>query len=105
MTSSRRIGIVGTWAIAVSGLLLLPVLEERSHGQSQRFGPTRPIVGEATVQLPDGRWLIVGGHGPSGPLADVKIVESGRSESRVLASRLHEARAQHAATVLADGSV
>ncbi len=58
--------------------------------------------GQSATQLPDGRWLLLGGEGDG---ANAAIVERTANTVTTLAARLHRARSGHSATLLPDGSV
>jgi hypothetical protein len=61
--------------------------------------------GEARALLPDGRWLVVGGHGSTGPVATARIWDPGTQTLTSLSSGLLHPRTGHTATVLPDGTV
>lgn len=61
--------------------------------------------GQSATQLPDGRWLLLGGEGPGkAPLADATIVQVDGGATP-LHLRLNKARSGHTATLLPDGTV
>lgn len=67
----------------------------------------RPAVqpGQSATQLPDGRWLLLGGEGPDRvPVAGGAIVNRGGGATSV-DIRLNKARSGHTATLLPDGKV
>src|SRR5215831_13570903 len=87
------------------GLLLSMTLLPNASG---RFGaePALPVVpGQSRTLLSDGRWLLVGGQGPQGPLSGAAIFDAQTSSLTPIAQPLLQARAWQTATVLADGSV
>jgi hypothetical protein len=88
-------------ALVVLALLLVP---ETTGPQLIDAGP-RPSAGQTATLLPDGRWLLLGGARPSGPVGDAAIWDPRTQTSVPLAAGLHTARAGHAATVLPDGRV
>jgi RHS repeat-associated protein len=88
-----------TLVVAVTFALLLPAAGPLRTGHAQST-----IPGQTVTLLPDGRWLIVGGEAPSGPMARAIIVDSATGSSVALPP-LREARAWHTATVLPDGAV
>lgn len=63
------------------------------------------LVGESHVQLPDGRWLIIGGRNSSGISDLAYIVDSVSGEEMKLPARMHQQRAWHSSTVLPDGTI
>jgi RHS repeat-associated protein len=68
--------------------------------------PAGEIIGQSRTLLPDGRWLLLGGHGPSGSsTSSAAILEVGARTVTLLASNLRHPRAGHSATVLPDGTV
>lgn len=62
-------------------------------------------IGQTSTLLPDGRWLIVGGMGPDGPLANVEITDARSGKKSPVRQGLRFARAWHTATMLPDGTV
>lgn len=66
--------------------------------------PVTGITGQSATRLPDGRWLLIGGNGSSGPLGTAEI-RSTDGSVRVLDGALATPRASHTATVLPDGTV
>ncbi len=93
-----------------SSLAQVPKLAD---GQSPESALTsllaaQPAVnpGQSATQLPDGRWLLLGGNGEGQvPTADAAIVGRGKTESEPLKSKLKYARSGHSATLLPDGLV
>src|SRR5205085_12194976 len=63
------------------------------------------IAGESWTLLPDGRWLIVGGRGPRGPLDAAAVCDPLTQTITWLRATLAQRRAWHSATTLADGMV
>jgi RHS repeat-associated protein len=61
--------------------------------------------GQTATRLPDGRWLLIGGMGPDGPLARIEIQDPLSTKTMALSCTLGRARAWHSATLLPDGSV
>src|SRR3990167_1415823 len=73
---------------------------------SSSIGPQNILetVGESDTLLPDGRWLRVGGEGPSSPLATASIWDALTGTTTSL-NELQHARSRHSATMLPDGTV
>ena len=73
---------------------------------SSSIGPQNILetVGESVTLLPDGRWLRVGGEGPSSPLATASIWDALTGTTTSL-NELQHARSRHSATMLPDGTV
>jgi YD repeat-containing protein len=69
--------------------------------------PRQPAVlpGRSTTLLPDGRVLLIGGEGESGPVADASIRNRLTTSVTPIPQGLQHARAWHTATVLPDGTV
>jgi hypothetical protein len=74
-----------------------------SAGQAGAAASPFSGSGETRTPLGEGRWLVVGGQGGAGPVATASVVDT--SGSIVPLPALHDARAWHTATILADGSV
>src|SRR5260370_22068806 len=67
--------------------------------------PTTLLPGQTVTLLPDGRWLLLGGQGKSGPLSTA-VVENPRTNSATtLTIGMIFPRAWHSATLLSDGRV
>ena len=69
--------------------------------------PQPPVrSGESATQLPDGRWLLLGGDAADKtPTADAGIVNPANGSVTPLAAKLRQARRGHTATLLPDGTV
>lgn len=88
-------------ALVVLALLLVPAT---TGPQLIDAGPSL-APGQTATLLPDGRWLLLGGEGRSGPVADAATWDPRTQASVPLAAGLHTARAWYTATVLPDGRV
>jgi hypothetical protein len=67
-----------------------------------------PVVqpGQSATQLPDGRWLLLGGEGADKtPTAQAGIVIAGGGRATPVGSKLEVARSGHTATLLPNGKV
>jgi RHS repeat-associated protein len=62
-----------------------------------------PASGQSATQLPDGRWLMLGGAGAL--LAAAQLIDASTGQTVTLPGSLATPRAFHSATVLADGRV
>jgi RHS repeat-associated protein len=63
-------------------------------------------TGQSATQLPDGRWLLLGGQGEDGiPLPAGKIIDTSTKKPVPLSTSLSQARSGHTATLLPDGNV
>src|SRR5207245_1340818 len=96
-------------AVAISTLTAVHLTQGFSLSAGQSKAPSTALVplpgpSETRTPLGDGRWLRVGGQGQDGPLSTVSLFDPFVQTTFVLPS-LHEARAWHTATLLADGSV
>ncbi|MDB5932962.1 MAG: hypothetical protein JWQ01_306 [Massilia sp.] len=60
--------------------------------------------GQSATQLPDGRWLLLGGEGPDGAAVAGAVILNGGSATSV-DIKLNKARSGHTATLLPDGKV
>ena len=62
--------------------------------------------GQSATQLPDGRWLLLGGAGSDGaPTAGARIVDLPPDRVTTLTEKMGLARSGHSATLLPDGKV
>jgi RHS repeat-associated protein len=91
--------LTGALLVAASILLLPSVSDPQSSGTAQLAS------GQSATLLPDGRWLVLGGEGPSGPLASASLWDPRTQTLTLLSSGLLQARAGHTATILPDGTV
>jgi RHS repeat-associated protein len=95
-----------------------PIMTEGRPGTSTRKSgketrtPIRPmaqmsglIAGQTATQLPDGRWLLIGGEGQDGPLATALVKDPNSGVVITLGSKLKFSRAWHSATMLPDGNI
>jgi RHS repeat-associated protein len=82
-------------------LALLVSLVGPLHASPQTSAP----AGETRTLLADGRWLVVGGEDPRGPLATAAIVDARTGATTELPRGMAGARAWHTATTLPDGTV
>jgi RHS repeat-associated protein len=78
-----------------------PVIPNRSARIAMQIQPE----GQSTTLLPDGRILLIGGDGSSGPQSSVSIKDPRTQEITLLPNGLYQARAWHSATMLPDGRV
>ncbi len=100
MTTMRIKPALGVVLVLALGLLLVP--QASGPGSTARG---QDATGQTAILLPDGRWLMLGGQGPDGPLSAGAIWDPATQTSTPLGSRLQHPRAGHSATVLADGTV
>jgi RHS repeat-associated protein len=61
--------------------------------------------GQSATQLPDGRWLLIGGTTLNRVSADARMIDVRANQTNILRNGLTEARRGHTATVLPDGAV
>ena len=71
-----------------------PVVPNRAARIAMQIQPE----GQSTTLLPDGRLLLIGGDGSSGPQSSVSIRDPRTQEITLLANGLFQARAWHSAT-------
>ncbi|SFI48553.1 RHS repeat-associated core domain-containing protein [Collimonas sp. OK307] len=63
-------------------------------------------LGQSATQLPDGRWLLLGGQSDSSIASfDAALLDAKSGKSTPLSTRLVQARTGHSATLLPDGSI
>lgn len=86
--------------------ILVSLAVARAGQQTTSQSPSS-IVGQSATRLPDGRWLVVGGIGPDGPIKAVVTVEraGGTDTTARVEAALNDARGWHSATMLPDGRV
>src|SRR5205814_562900 len=92
----RRLGL---------GLVVLVGLGLGSGPSSPQDPPVASLPGQTATVLPDGRILLLGGVGPSGPVATAEVQDARTGTTLLLPSGLLAPRAWHTATVLPDGTV
>jgi RHS repeat-associated protein len=78
-----------------------PIVPNRAARIAMQIQPE----GQSTTPLPDGRLLLIGGDGSSGPQSSVSIKDPRTQEIMLLANGLFQARAWHSATMLPEGKV
>src|SRR4051794_22487349 len=106
MTGRRRVSFVFLiGAVLCTGILARAVPSARQPSGDQAVAGAPAPEGQSATQLPDGRWLLIGGQGPNGMLATGAIVDPATGSTTPLNGVLAVARAGHTATVLPDGSV
>jgi len=99
---------IGLWICAV--LLLMLAFSPWAVAQTGGI-PSLPSAiktstsGASATLLPNGQWLLLGGHTQTGPTAAAKIYDPVQKKLRTLNISLAQARAYHTATLLADGKV
>ena len=91
--------------VLVAGVIASTLAVSSVPGRAETSAGTRPRPGESHTLLRDGRWLIIGGAGPRGPLATLAICDPITRIRTSLPAALGHARAWHSATTLADGAV
>lgn len=67
--------------------------------------PPKVLPGQSATLLADGRWLLIGGKGPNGPLSTAAILNTQSGAITPLTSGLHQPRAWHTATMLPNGEI
>src|SRR5262245_45992282 len=98
-TRARRVGL----ALVVAAMMLCVPSALRSSEPPASGWSVAP--GQSATMLPDGRWLIAGGLGPTGPVATAALWHPGTGELQLLTPGLGVARAGHTATLLPTGAV
>jgi RHS repeat-associated protein len=106
MSMTRRIGVGLGLAFTMSGAMFVwPAVSARQQSTSTGTTAAAFARGQSATQLPDGRWLLLGGEGSTGTLAAGEFVDAATGVAAPLAGALTIPRADHTATVLPDGSV
>jgi RHS repeat-associated protein len=99
MNAHRRMGLILGICLCMTLGLLLP----------SASGPQDPgsavVPGQTATLLPDGRWLMIGGEGPKGPLSSAVIWDPKTQSSTPIGDPLLYPRAYHSATLLPGGTV
>ncbi len=85
-------------------LLLSFVAHAAAAETNQHSSPLLARLGQSMTLLPDGRWLLIGGEGPTGPQARASLWDP-HSETMTLLEPLLRTRTGHSATALPDGNV
>jgi hypothetical protein len=96
---------LGVTVFLAGGLLQHPRALAQRTAQPGSPPPSTPVEGATVTRLSDGHWLLVGGHGPSGPSATVSLFDPLTNTTIVLPRLMNHAREGHTATILPDGSV
>ncbi len=78
-----------------------PVVPNRAARIAMQIQPE----GQSATLLPDGRILLIGGDGSSGPQSSVSIKDPRTQDITLLPNGLYQPRAWHSATMLPDGKV
>ena len=91
--------------LALRLALLLAFLMAPASAGPQGDEPLGLAAGQSATLLPDGRWLLLGGEGPTGPVLSAALRNERTGMTTVLSAQLGQARAWHTATLLPDGTV
>lgn len=102
----RRYAIAITLSISAA-VGMFPGVSLRAGPRPQADGSRVALsgMGESRTLLPEGRWLLLGGEGPTGPVWAGSVIDPSTGSTIELPARLNEARAWHTATTLADGTI
>jgi RHS repeat-associated protein len=99
----KRIDISLMISLSLTFALLLPY--HSSIPQSDLRLPNS-VPGQSATLLPDGHWLMLGGHASNGrPISTAQIWDPRSRVATPLSNELHHPRAYHSATMLPDGTV
>ncbi len=99
-SASRVLVLIGSCA----GLTLLALAVDAPRTASSRTPAT--LVGQSATSLPDGNWLLLGGHTDTGQITgQAVLVNSSLQQRQVLPQTLNVPRTGQSATVLPDGTV
>ncbi len=113
---THMVGFSGTMKRLALGLVLL-LGAAGACAQDGGAAPPDPLrqllasqpqvrAGQSATELPDGRWLLLGGEGPDrAPLAEAALLERPSGTVTALAARLQRARSGHTASLLPDGTL
>lgn len=103
------IGILALWLSAASlALSGDSTLSSGVDGSTVSILTSGPAVqtGQSATQLPDGRWLLMGGQGGGNNVSSDAVILNRKTGERIpLTSKLAQARSEHTATLLPDGTV
>ena len=104
MTRSSHTRVASALLFIASSLV--SVSSRQAGGPAVPNGvPAAARAGQSATLLPDGRWLMIGGAGASGPEAGIAVFDAATGETHPLPASLTQARSGHTATVTSDGSV
>jgi RHS repeat-associated protein len=81
------------------------ITQQLRNQSNPRWAAIAKIPGQTVTLMPDGRWLLMGGEGPDGPVRSISALDPRTEKITPLMGSLQDARAWHSATVLADGTV
>src|SRR5438067_1096660 len=74
-----------------------------SARKSAQRAPRLGIPGQSATLLPNGKWLLIGGESPNGPVTTIAVRDPQTGAISQLDGKLATARAWHTATLLPDG--
>jgi hypothetical protein len=63
-------------AVMCTGILAWPVASALQRSGEQATAGSAAAEGQSATQLADGRWLLIGGQGPNGPVAGGSLVDA-----------------------------
>lgn len=87
------------------GIVFLLLLFFSSNTSQSQLFTVKVEPGQSATLLSNGRWLLLGGQSPTGPVNRASIFDPHTGAIIPLSSRLHQARTWHTATMLPDGTV
>jgi RHS repeat-associated protein len=88
-------------AMATAGAWPSALIAAFQRVEEQQAAAAQP-PGQTVTRLADGRWLILGGEGPAGPMSTAMVIDPNTGRHTTLVA---QPRAWHTATVLPDGTV
>src|SRR6185436_4390440 len=95
------VAVTLSWGAAVAVIVSLDAGQQPSALASGAFTGT----GQTVTRLSDGRALVAGGQGSSGPVDTVTLFDPTTQATTILPARFQEPRAGHSATILSDGTI
>jgi RHS repeat-associated protein len=107
MTTALRAALA---TVAILAIAPRPPQIASAQGATAQAAPSQPAGaelrdGQSITELPDGRWLLIGGRGQGRPSDVIRIWDPATGHTETVVVRLARPRANHTATLLSDGRV
>jgi RHS repeat-associated protein len=100
----KRYFVLGLTSLVLAAMTLAPSSARRVQKTDAQPG-TSSVVGRSSTLMPDGSWLVLGGEGANGPVANAAIKNGSTGTVAALPHELLQVRAWHTATLLPNGTV